>query len=186
MRQSWRMWQGGLPEDQINLILKEGMALAKIKATTFNNNSDVRSSQVSWLTGHQEIQKILWNYVTAANEDAFNVRLDKGHDAGVCEMQFTEYHASESGHYDWHHDVNFANDSGLDRKLSITVQLTDPSEYQGGEFLLGDVEEPPDPIAIKTKGTVFIFPSYLQHTVRPVTFGTRRTLVAWFEGPQWQ
>ena len=184
MRQSWRMWQGGLSEDQVNLILTEGMARTKSKATTFNQNSNARSSQVAWLTGHKEIQQILWSYVTSANEDAFNVQLDKGHNLGVCEMQFTEYHASEGGHYGWHHDIDWSRNDGLDRKLSVTVQLSDPHEYSGGYFEFSEIESPDE--QSREKGTVLTFPSYLNHRVTPVTSGIRRSLVAWFVGPTWQ
>lgn len=67
------------------------------------------------------------------------------------------------------------------RKLSLVCQLSDPSEYEGGEFQInpgGSILVPE-----RTKGTVIIFPSYLVHRVAPVTKGTRRSLVLWVEGP---
>jgi hypothetical protein len=57
-------------------------------------------------------------------------------------------------------------------------------EYKGGAFSFSECTSP-DPVISKQKGTVLVFPSYLQHSVQPVTSGTRRSLVAWFEGPKW-
>ena len=67
------------------------------------------------------------------------------------------------------------------RKLSVSIQLTDPEEYEGGElnfFINKDVIEAP-----KTKGTVIIFPSFFMHKVKMVTKGVRKSLVIWIHGP---
>jgi PKHD-type hydroxylase len=62
----------------------------------------------------------------------------------------------------------------------MTVQLTDGTDYQGGDFEImrgRDIEQLP-----KGKGTVLIFPSYLLHRVTPVTSGVRKSLVLWLGG----
>ena len=65
----------------------------------------------------------------------------------------------------------------------MTVQLSDGSEYEGGDFELRDgTANPLNQTELKQKGTVLIFPSFLSHRVKPVTKGVRKTLVAWFEG----
>ena len=95
-------------------------------------------------------------------------------------IQYTEYHASDKGFYDWHMDVGGGTKSR--RKLSIVVQLSDPSEYDGGELQMHT--EARDPVTIgKDKGLAVVFPSYLLHRVTPVTRGVRRSLVAWVDGP---
>lgn len=152
------------------------------RASTFDNKNDdaVRTSRVSWLSGQQWILNALYDYVDHANQFAFNLNVYKRAD-----IQFTEYHASENGHYSWHHDIDWNRNDGLDRKLSVTVQLSDPSDYEGGEFQFSETQSP-DIAQSKVKGTVLVFPSYLQHAVSPVTSGVRRSLVAWFEGPKWR
>ena len=85
--------------------------------------------------------------------------------------------------YDWHYDVNWKGESAYDRKLSICVQLCNPSEYEGGNFEFDEVKTTAD---FRSKGTVLVFPSYLRHRVLPVTSGIRRSLVAWFVGPRWK
>ena len=67
------------------------------------------------------------------------------------------------------------------RKISLTMQLSDPSEYKGGGMVLYDG---PDPLkANKTQGTATFFPSWTLHEVKPVMKGERWALVCWFNGP---
>lgn len=93
-------------------------------------------------------------------------------------LQFTEYNAP-GGKYDSHIDKMY---DGLIRKLSVVVQLTDPSEYDDGELhLLYRGERSPE-IMSKQQGDLFAFPSYTLHKVTPVTRGTRHSLVGWITG----
>ena len=118
-RQNWHMWSGGLSDQDISTIFAEAAKLDTQAATTFNNSdASVRSSDVAWLSGNEDVQDILWKYVKAANENAFNFQVEN-----ICDIQFTEYHANKGGHYDWHIDVNWDGDDFRDRKLSVTVQL---------------------------------------------------------------
>jgi PKHD-type hydroxylase len=97
-------------------------------------------------------------------------------------LQFTEYtynpEDKQQSHYDWHMDVG---ESASTRKISMSIQLTDEAEYDGGdlEFMIhrSIIKAP------REKGTVIFFPSYLTHRVTKVTRGTRRSLVFWFHGP---
>jgi len=180
MRMNWQMWSGGMSDQDISTILGAASKLDKRPATTFNNaGSSVRSSDIAWLTGNKEVQDILWRYVKFANENAFHFQVEN-----ICDIQLTEYHANKGGHYDWHIDVHWEGEGPRDRKLSVTVQLSHPSEYEGGDFQFGECDTPD--ASCRMKGTVLVFPSYLRHRVLPVTSGTRKSLVAWFEGPRWQ
>ena len=111
--------------------------------------------------------------VMEANDTMWNFDLLGYHDS----LQYTTYYGG-GGHYDWHTDVGpgMAN-----RKLSVVVQLTDPTEYTGGELNLnggqGIIAAP------KEKNTVIIFPSFVLHRVTPVLTGTRKSLVTWIAGP---
>lgn len=180
MRQNWQMWSGVIPDEVIQRVIE--CAGDTKRASTFDNKDDdaVRTSRVSWLSEQQWILNALYDYVDHANQFAFNLNVYK-----KADIQFTEYHASENGHYSWHHDIDWNRSDGLDRKLSVTVQLSDPSDYEGGEFQFSETQSP-DLEQSKVKGTVLVFPSYLQHAVSPVTSGVRRSLVAWFEGPTWR
>ena len=99
-------------------------------------------------------------------------------------LQYTEYHAEDTGFYNWHTDVNWLGQDDADRKLSVTIQLSDPDEYEGGDFEFQFIPGP-EQEAAKKKGTILIFPSHQIHRVTNVTKGVRKSLVAWFEGPRW-
>jgi PKHD-type hydroxylase len=78
---------------------------------------------------------------------------------------------------------NVPNDN-VPRKLSMVLQLSHPSEYEGGdlELMTGNVPH----ICKKEKGLLYAFPSYILHRVTPITNGTRRTLVVWTSGPRFK
>ena len=63
------------------------------------------------------------------------------------------------------------------RVLSVSVQLSNPSSYKGGELIFDNTEPMED-----AQGTVIIFPSNLYHRVNPILSGTRYSLVQWFKG----
>ena len=117
-------------------------------------------------------------------------------------MQFTKYRSNtEDGDqfYGWHSDDlpepfgdhSHPNYKGKVRKLSATINLTDPSEYIGGDFEidLRNNEHGRNIITldrIKPKGTMVVFPSFVPHQVRPVLSGERTSLVLWCLGSPWK
>jgi PKHD-type hydroxylase len=92
-------------------------------------------------------------------------------------LQLTNYNQSENGMYGWHQDYG----GGVSRKLSMAVQLADPSEYEGGNLQVMTATEPTN--IRKQRGLIAVFPSYIVHQVTPVTQGSRQSLVAWVSGP---
>jgi len=102
-------------------------------------------------------------------------------------VQFTEYKKNQF--YGFHTDdspipFNEAPLIGLTRKLSMSVNLTDPSKYKGGSFVFkiptGDGEyKEVIPDDFKEKGSVLVFPSSVIHTVKPIVKGKRNSLVMW-------
>ena len=106
-------------------------------------------------------------------------------------IQLTHYF--EHDFYDWHVDTlpkpMINNDVSYNRKISATVWLNDPEEYEGGEFDI-EIKGPREDIRYDTlklpKGSIVIFPSDRWHRVRPVTSGVRKSLVLWFQGPSFR
>ena len=111
--------------------------------------------------------------------------------------QFTKY--KEGQYYDWHCDSwektynqPQTPSHGKVRKLSMTCQLTDGSEYKGGELEFDFRNyDPPQrdeskhlrkAIEILPKGSIIVFPSFLWHRVKPITKGIRYSLVLWHLG----
>ena len=127
--------------------------------------------------GHKIISEILDPIVHLANREAFGFDI-----SGISEYQIARYNVSE--YYKEHMDCRLRGVPST-RKLSVTVQLSDPSCYEGGDFLFGkDIPQPPE--EVKNKGSVLVFPSFLYHQITPVKNGDRFSLVGWYEGPQWR
>jgi PKHD-type hydroxylase len=114
-------------------------------------------------------------------------------------LQYTVYEKDQF--YSWHQDeglgslrrVDYQNhlgksDGDITRKLSVTLQLSDPGEYEGGELQLFDPGTPGEKLltAPRDQGTVLVFDSRVPHRVRKVKSGTRRSLVGWVMGPRWR
>jgi len=105
--------------------------------------------------------------------------------------QFTKYKLNQF--YDWHCDsweAPYANKDNPDtfgkiRKLSVTCSLSSPEDYEGGELEFDFRNTDPDKPAIrkcaeiKPRGSIVVFPSHVWHRVKPVTKGTRYSLVIW-------
>ena len=67
------------------------------------------------------------------------------------------------------------------RKISVTVQLSGPDEYEGGDLQIWSGGQYPM-TAPRGRGNVVIFPSFMMHRVTPVTSGTRKSFVLWLGG----
>ena len=89
-------------------------------------------------------------------------------------VQIASY--KSGGKYNWHIDVGPGQNST--RKLSMSIQLTDPDTYKGGNLEFMNVDDKGE----RAIGTLIVFPSFLQHRVTPVIKGTRHSMVAWVHG----
>ncbi len=137
-----------------------------------NLNTNTRSSRVKYL--HQSAENS-WLYqrmglaIEDVNKDAYGYHL-----CGFEALQIASY--SEGDHYGWHMDLGMKDNST--RKLGISIQLTAPEEYEGGdlEFYKGSA------LASREQGAAIYFPSFMYHRVTPVTRGSRKSLVGWVHG----
>lgn len=143
--------------------------------------SDIRISKNSWLELTPETSWIydrLANVARDINRDFYNFDL-----YGFVEhMQYTVYEGDESGHYTWH--VDHYDQTPVPRKLTLVLQLSDPSEYEGGDLevlVRRDIDQ-----VDKQLGLLCAFPTWTLHRVSPVTSGTRKTLVVWIAGPNFK
>jgi PKHD-type hydroxylase len=92
-------------------------------------------------------------------------------------LQIGKY--SEGGFYNWHNDLIPGKNQEEQRKLSLSLVLSDPSDYEGGDLEFRGADEQPK----IGQGSIIVFPSLLDHRVTPVTKGTRYSVVAWMNGP---
>ena len=183
MQSLWHIWQEAIsPEvcDQIqampNVPLKEGRVGINQEKTSLDNN--IRKSDISGFPYNSDeaiaLNRLVEPFITMANRENFGFRLNN-----FYEFQYTEYNERNEGFYGWHQDIQWLLDTESQRKLSVTIQLSD-DDYEGGDFEFHkDLAQPSD---IRRRGTVIVFPSFFYHRVTPVTKGIRKALVGWYEG----
>lgn len=132
----------------------------------------IRRGRASFLTSMSTAGDVLSKRMNAilrhANDLAFHFDV-----SAVEPFQLATYDAGDE--YRWHLDVGPG--AAAKRKLSASVQLSDPRDYDGGDLEVWGAA-PTD----RAQGSVLIFPSYMLHKVTPVTRGRRLALVAWAAG----
>ena len=177
---------GGVSSDDKNNYNVDGT----LKKRALKNLQKKRKSDICWMNDSW-IYKEIHPYIHQANRLAgWNFQWDWSESC-----QFTKYEPGQF--YDWHCDSwevpydkpNDPNTNGKIRKLSVTISLSDPSEYEGGnlefdfrnnadwaENRKAKVKECTE---IRPRGSIIVFPSFCWHRVNPVTKGTRYSLVIW-------
>ena len=95
----------------------------------------------------------------------------------IHSLELLHYSDETKCHYNWHMDSGTG--TSTTRKLSVSVQLSDENDYEGGELLINNGNVLP---ASFEQGSINVFPSYLQHTVTEVTKGNRWAIVIWIHG----
>jgi PKHD-type hydroxylase len=173
-------WEGAFSEQELDW-LQDRAKKAEQNAEVGGANGGVvdqkvRRSQVSWLAHSQDTDWVFKKLADVASQ--LNVEHYRFDLTGFGEsLQLTNYDQSENGMYGWHVDWN----ATISRKLSMALQLTDPSEYEGGNLQIMASGQPQN--VRKQRGLIAVFPSYVLHQVTPVTQGSRQSLVAWISGP---
>jgi hypothetical protein len=79
--------------------------------------------------------------------------------------------------FGYHHDGYGSLHCDVDRKINLTIQLSNESEYIGGDLCVGDIACP------REFGTAIFFPSHYYHLVTEVTQGARASLIGHAWGP---
>ncbi|GFM31490.1 2OG-Fe(II) oxygenase [Novosphingobium sp. PY1] len=186
MKNVWEVWPTALTKAECDAITKRALSYPQQDATVGfadqrRANSGHRTSQIRWLDANREkdIVSRIMTFVSSSNRTNFGADI-----VAPFDLQFTQYNATNAGHYDWHQDVWLESPRPFDRKLSVVVQLSEPDEYNGGEFEFFGLQNPGATFA--NRGSMLIFPSFLQHRVLPVVNGKRQSLVTWVEGPKWR
>jgi len=157
-----------VPSMACNTIIKECKSRPQLDAGIgqTNTKSVGRSTQVTFIH-NQFIKSFIHELVTTHYK---NCIIEEAED-----LQFATYNVGDF--YGVHKDADETNG----RILSVSVQLSKPSEYEGGDLCLYGIGGSPSPLE-NAQGTVIIFPSDILHEVERVTKGTRYSLVQWFKG----
>ena len=182
-------------------IIKEGSLIKENKRAEKDNriyirpeeDNRARNCMIAWLN-ETWIYNILNPFIHEANKKAsWNFQFDWNES-----LQFTIY--TKGGYYNWHtdqadHPIKNKNKNlnGKTRKLSLTLQLTDRTKYEGGDFQFMWLDETKKNLLrqitvddAKDIGTIIIFPSFMYHQVLPITKGKRESLVNWSIGNEFK
>ena len=171
-------------QEEIDKIIKLGetQAIKKAELENGTSNRSVRNCTMSWIEVEDESKDIFLKL-----SDIVNSLNDKFYKYDLTEMeslQYTKYDSETTDFYASHSDDGYK--FNLFRKLSVSVQLSDPLEYEGGELVFYRNTLLENSIAPKQIGTVIVFPSFVIHEVKKITVGTRKSLVTWINGPRFK
>jgi PKHD-type hydroxylase len=136
------------------------------------NNRDI--AYITPMPYSKWLYDLLFPLALESNEKLFHLDIDI-----VTDPIHYVIYPDDGGHLDWHMDTGAYGVNK--RKIAMTVQLSDPSEYEGGEFEIwfGGQQSVVVP---REKGDVICFPAFCMHRVRPITKGQRKCLVFWTGG----
>lgn len=176
----------GLPKEMVDIIENE-------LSSTFNVNEDnldygivegginlnIRKSKVQFIPSTTWIGAMCYYFVDIANRDNFNYNIQSFDNDSI---QYTTY--TEGEYYNWHNDTNKPDPNGITRKLSFVLQLSDPSEYEGGDVQILSSASDKLFTLPKDRGVFSVFDSSLKHRVLKVKRGCRKSLVGWITGPR--
>lgn len=179
---AYAYWDGGFTEDELknidDIFVNITTHQAKIGNGAGITNTDTRRTDVGFV---ERGQRSSWVYdklkkiVVDLNDQYYKFDL-----TSFEPLQFGIYRDSEKGYYNWHTDSPLSLYVDKIRKLSVIMFMQNSSMFGGGKLLLNVGNE----IEVEQKrGRVIVFPSYVLHTVTPVTRGTRRSIVTWCSGP---
>jgi PKHD-type hydroxylase len=183
----WYFTKAIPPEKCQDLIQAASKTTPETGKTREPQYAKARKSTISWIAD-PKIYDLLNPFIHKANKNAgWNFQWSWNESS-----QFTVY--KKGDYYHWHMDslphltapVNHPYHNKI-RKLSLTLQLTDPSQYTGGDFQFKWLNSHAQIETVTVKdardlGTIIIFPSFLSHRVTPITKGIRRSLVNWSLG----
>jgi len=158
-----KVFKSLVPPMACQKIIEDGLTRPHINAGVGKNNkkSKGRSTSITFID-NAFLRSYIYNLV---EENYSGYIIEEAED-----IQFAVYNKGDF--YGWHRDSNDTNG----RILSVSVQLSDPDKYEGGNLVF-EV----DPVE-RAMGTIVIFPSNVRHQVTRITKGTRYSLVQWFKG----
>ena len=191
--QQYYWFKTGLSKEEVDKVIRLASELPESERATTIGSDDggsTRSSMIKWIPKNNATWDWLYERMMKLSVEANNELWRFDLRTALESIQYTEYYASENGHYDWHQDIGHGALPSK-RKVSITIQLSESDEYDGGELLIctgsnGSGQLDNNKICPRGKGVAVLFPSYMMHRVTPVTRGVRKSLVLWVGGSHYR
>lgn len=187
-------WRNGFTTEELDKIVAYcdsiGTDRAKIIGTDDSNLSEIEKIRRCDVKFHLRDAKTAWIFdrlnwiIGELNNKFYNYDLN-----GFSDFQYTSYHGTEEGTFDWHMDMHLGSKNlppGMiePRKLSLSLLLNDPADFKGGEFQINLGKNSQAKTIEFERGEIVAFPSYIIHRVAPVLEGVRKSIVVWVTGPK--
>lgn len=190
----FRLFESAIPEPVCDFIVQEGKQLkqdtAKVRKDDGTNivKEEARKTKIAFWYANHWVNGLMEHHIRMANAELWNyhISITQG-------IQFGIYGPGDN--YDWHKDEfdkPFGEKAtaiwqGQARKVSAVLNLTDPSEYSGGQLKFkntfgAEIGGPEFDQRLSKKGSLIVFPAYVLHTVIPVKTGERCSLASWMLG----
>ena len=182
------IWSGILSDELCDsIILESDKLLFGEGVTGYGGNSsfdvNVRNTNVSFFDRFHWIEGVCLNYASCANINAgWNFELTYPQN-----VQYAKYFPDQ--HYTPHTDDTIRKNQNEMRKLSVAIQISDPNDYDGGDFVIQTPHNCNEFSIInefRPRGSVIVFPSVITHGIMPVTRGVRHSIVCWVVGPSFR
>ena len=171
-------FKNGFSQEELTIIESMTKELPFQDAVTGEGDeskvSEYRKSRIKWCPQNKQwrwVYSKLHDMIIQANNEMWKFDLSTMNE----QIQYTEYYGTQEGGYNWHMDCG--TEIQNQRKISVTVQLSDPSEYDNGDLQFNIGRQLTAP---RVQGAAVIFPSFYLHRVTPVTKGTRKSFVLLF------
>lgn len=163
---------------EINWANSKTASIGDEKTDTLIIDLSKRRTDIIWQDCMQPLGCIARAYMEVANQSANWEYVLTSQE----QTQIGRYKSSDEGHYDWHMDAG-PPVNGIQRKLSISILLSDPSNFEGGVLQFKNSEGTK---VLTKQGSIVVFPSFIEHKVTPVTKGVRYSAVTWISGPSFK
>ena len=180
-------WQDLFSAAELDAIVQlgDGLALEKAELSSGGSGYDaIRATQVAWMPRAPETESVYRRMEeTVLHLNARYFRFDL---SGLATFQYAVYGGAEGGHFDWHKDYGRdpADPAQEPRKLTLSLQLSAASDYQGCELQVRAGNQ--IDVAPRSRGALVAFPANILHQVTPILSGVRRALVVWAVGPEFR
>ena len=169
-------------------LLEAALVLNPEKSS--RDDPSIRKTSIHFIMNKDnKVNELTWNFLREANKLQFNYDLTY-----FQAIQFAEYKGG--GFYGWHQDSDGIEPNNETRKLSLSLILSDPNTFEGGELQFYNGGRPMEDMGkitgkqikkdIAAQGTVVVFDSRDWHRVQPVTKGVRYSIVCWTVGPNFK
>lgn len=182
--ENWAYWKEVFSKKECETIIdlfSSNMSNGRIGEQEGNLDLSYRDSKIHFIECSEDVRWIferITQVILEMNDSFFRYDI---HDI-EC-LQFSEYDSAYKGFYSKHIDM-LNNSNGVSRKLSFSIMISDPKDFDGGDLALHIGGH--DVTGVKEQGALTMFPSFTLHEVKPVTKGTRYALVGWVRGPNFK